>query len=73
MPLFEYACSSCEAEFELLVRSSEKPKCPECGTVKLDKLISAAKGRVASGSALPIAGACPPSDAPPCNPNCCRL
>lgn len=72
MPLFEYACSKCDTEFELLIRGEDKPECPDCGSRKLDKLMSAAKGRVGGGS-LPISNGCPPSDAPPCNPNCCRL
>ncbi len=73
MPLFEYACSKCDTEFELLIRGKEKAQCPDCGTVKLEKLMSAAKGRVAGNGQLPITGGCPPLDAPPCNPNCCRL
>ncbi|MFK7819240.1 MAG: zinc ribbon domain-containing protein [Planctomycetaceae bacterium] len=74
MPIFEYSCKKCDSEFELLVRGSEKAKCPDCNSGSLEKLISAAAGRV-SGGQLPITspGACPPSDAPPCNPGCCRL
>ena len=72
MPIFEYSCNKCESEFELLVRSVDKPECPDCGSPKLDKLMSSSAGRVKNGS-LPIANGCPPSDAPPCNPNCCRL
>ncbi len=41
MPLFGYHCDKCETEFELLVRSDSKPKCPECGSAKLVKLASA--------------------------------
>jgi putative FmdB family regulatory protein len=31
MPLFAYACQTCDAEFELLVRASDVPACPSCG------------------------------------------
>jgi putative FmdB family regulatory protein len=40
MPLFEYRCRVCHAEFELLVRSGETPACPECRTEDLEKLLS---------------------------------
>jgi putative FmdB family regulatory protein len=34
MPLYEYACKSCDHQFEMLVRGSEAPACPAChGTV----------------------------------------
>ena len=73
MPLFEYSCQDCSSEFELLVGHRETPVCPKCQSKKLEKLMSAAAGRVSSGSALPIAGGCPPPEAGPCSPNCCRL
>lgn len=75
MPLFEYHCEPCEATFELLVRTAnETVACPICGSNKTpEKLMSAAAGRVSSASSLPISAGCPPSDAPPCNPHCCRL
>ncbi|MBM82002.1 MAG: FmdB family transcriptional regulator [Planctomycetaceae bacterium] len=72
MPIFEYQCQSCESEFELLIRSREsQPACPDCGSDELDKLISAPSAHVSTGG-LPIASSCPPSDAPPCGPGCCR-
>lgn len=74
MPLFEYRCRPCNHEFEALVRNGATPQCPECGKVESEKLMSAASGRISGGSSLPItAPACPPSDAPPCSPTCCRL
>jgi putative FmdB family regulatory protein len=71
MPLFEYRCTQCQHEFEALVRNQEWPECPTCGAAKPEKLLSTVAARV-SGS-LPISAACPPSDAPPCGPGCCRL
>ena len=73
MPLFEYVCEDCNNEFELLVNREEKAECPKCSSARLEKLISAATGRVSSGAALPIAGDCPPPSAGPCSPHCCRL
>lgn len=55
MPLYEYNCSSCESQFELLVRGSESPACPQCGSSKLEKLLSVpAAHTAASKSSLPI-------------------
>jgi putative FmdB family regulatory protein len=73
MPLFEFRCSTCSRDFELLVRAGEAPNCPECGTGDVEKLFSEAAAPAAAASrSLPITSACPPGDAP-CSPNCCRL
>jgi putative FmdB family regulatory protein len=40
MPLFDYHCPACQADFELLVRASTVPTCPQCGSTALDKQIS---------------------------------
>ncbi len=73
MPLFEFACEGCQQEFELLVNHQERPHCPNCGSVKLEKLMSVSAGRVSSGRALAISNDCPPPSAGPCRPGCCRL
>lgn len=73
MPLFEYVCEECEREFELLVSHRETPACPKCGSIRMNRLMSAAAGRVASGSGLPIASSCPPPSMGPCGTGCCRL
>jgi len=72
MPLFEYHCDSCDKQVEILVRNREQPHCPDCGTDRLQKLLSA-PARPASGDSLPIASSCPPPSAGPCGPGCCRL
>jgi len=40
MPLYDYVCQTCNAEFELLVRSSDVATCPTCGGVKLQKQVA---------------------------------
>ena len=40
MPLFDYHCRSCDNEFELLIRGSTVPVCPECGGQELERLLS---------------------------------
>lgn len=73
MPIFEYRCPACEHTFEELVRKDETVPCPKCGDKKPEKLMSATAGHVQSTGRLPIQSACPPSNAPPCSPHCCRL
>lgn len=43
MPIYEYACRSCEHQFESIQKASEQPlqDCPECGEPTLKKLMSA--------------------------------
>jgi putative FmdB family regulatory protein len=48
MPIYEYACKSCEHGFDALQKMSD-PKlvdCPECGEPSLRKLLSAPKFRL---------------------------
>lgn len=40
MPLYEYSCMNCRDEFELLVRGGEAPACPNCGSERLERLLS---------------------------------
>lgn len=72
MPIFEYRCESCEHQFEQLIRGAEAAECPQCGAQRAEKLLSATSVH-SRASSLPISSVCAPSDAPPCNPHCCRL
>jgi len=41
MPIYEYRCSECSDEFELLVlRTSPAPRCPSCQSPRLEQLLS---------------------------------
>lgn len=40
MPIFDFVCSECEFEFELLMRATDTPACPECGSTHVRKLVS---------------------------------
>ena len=43
MPIYEYQCNKCDAEFDCIVMSvSEKfePKCEKCGSTDVKKLVS---------------------------------
>jgi len=49
MPIYEYACTSCEHAFDELQKISEAAlvHCPKCGEPALRKLLSAPKFRLA--------------------------
>jgi putative FmdB family regulatory protein len=40
MPIYDYRCSACGAEFERLVRADTQVACPECQGRKLERLMS---------------------------------
>ncbi|SFI10116.1 FmdB family zinc ribbon protein [Planctomicrobium piriforme] len=75
MPIFDFQCQDCGAESEIFVRGGQAPVCGQCQSKRVEKLMSAPAGHVAGGTrSLPVMGSsCPPSDAPPCSPRCCRL
>ncbi len=51
MPFYEYQCSACGAQTEVLQKITDAPlkKCPECGRNKLSKLVSAPVFRLKGG------------------------
>ncbi|MDQ2640915.1 MAG: zinc ribbon domain-containing protein [Pseudomonadota bacterium] len=51
MPFYEYQCSACGAQTEVLQKITDAPlkKCPECGKSKLAKLVSAPVFRLKGG------------------------
>ncbi len=57
MLLFQYLCKKCGASSEVLVRGSEKPACPGCGSTQLEKQMSHIMPMKASASA-PACGSC---------------
>jgi putative FmdB family regulatory protein len=52
MPTYEYVCKNCEHKFEQFQSIIAKPsrKCPECGKMKLQRLIGAGAGIIFKGS-----------------------
>ncbi len=52
MPTYEYLCEACGHEFELFqaMSASVKRKCPDCGKLKLKRLIGAGAGVIFQGS-----------------------
>ncbi len=52
MPTYDYQCQDCGHEFELFQQMSSpvKKKCPECGKLKLKRLIGSGSAVVFKGS-----------------------
>lgn len=68
MPMYEYACQKCEHTFETLVFDGDAVECPECQSVKLERLISLpGVGQVKDGSS----GGCGDLSLPPCGATGC--
>jgi putative FmdB family regulatory protein len=40
MPIYEFICEHCELRFEELVRNGDRPRCPECSTNDIRRLLS---------------------------------
>lgn len=52
MPTYDYVCDACEHAFELFqsIKEEAKRKCPECGKMKLRRLIGPGAAIVFKGS-----------------------
>ena len=52
MPTYDYMCEDCEHQFEQFQSITARPtrKCPECGKMKLRRLIGAGAGIIFKGS-----------------------
>lgn len=52
MPTYDYICKACDHAFEEFQSMSAKPlkKCPECGKLKLERLIGTGAGVIFKGS-----------------------
>jgi putative FmdB family regulatory protein len=64
MPIYEFHCTGCEKDSEVLVRSSnwQGTKCPHCGSTKLAKKFSVFASSIAGeGGAEPSCTGVPSS------------
>jgi putative FmdB family regulatory protein len=56
MPLFEYHCRDCGHVFEVFTQRREPLaalKCPNCGKMKVERVLSAFSGTTSKGSCGP--------------------
>jgi len=76
MPIYEYNCSKCESEFEILVRGDATPECPNCGGIELAKLFSVPAAHSSGTNDLPVCQPAPPSGGcglPQCGMGGCQM
>lgn len=70
MPIFEFKCDECGAEFESMVPAGQKNavSCPGCGSIKLNKLFSifTTPGSRSQSRGLTCCGREERCDSPPC-------
>lgn len=69
MPIYEYTCDTCGAEFEHFARSmtrSEKPRCPQCGAARATRKHSTFAARQGEVSSPPVPGPCDRCSSPTC-------
>ena len=60
MPIFEYRCRDCGAEFEKIVRSDgDSVICEQCHGRKLDRLLSVFAVSGPQGESVAESGTCP--------------
>ncbi len=50
MPLYEYQCQACGGQHELLVRTTEEVRCPQCNSSRLVRLLSVTAPPVTASS-----------------------
>ncbi len=73
MPLREYVCKACGRAFEALERAGEKPSCPDCGSARLERQLSAFSPKSSSGGSgglPPCADGCPSAGSSGCGCGC---
>ena len=73
MPIYEYACSKCGNEFEMLVRPSTVPGCPSCRSTELEKKLSVFATAGSTEDAAPVAAGPCGSCGHPGGPGACGL
>jgi len=49
VPLYDFRCKACGAEFEALVRPPHEPACPACASADLERVQSSVSFSVRSG------------------------
>ena len=58
MPIYEFHCTQCEKDSEVLVRSTrwQGTRCPHCGSAKLAKKLSVFASNMAESESAPACG-----------------
>ncbi len=70
MPIYNYRCQDCGEVVEIFLRSFDaRPRCPQCGSENLEKLVSASYAIKMTDSApgLTCCGRTERCESPPCS------
>lgn len=70
MPIFEFRCQACGAEFEKLVFGNDEVECPDCHQKQVEKLMSACSAKVGykfTATSNPKGGSCTGCSATSCS------
>lgn len=72
MPIFEYKCLDCNAEFETLVmKAGQSVNCQKCSSEKLEQKLSVFSPSVKSGGvACAVKDSCPAAGSHRCSGSC---
>ena len=70
MPIYNYRCTACGAEFEQLVRSDTRVTCPDCKGRKLDRLMSLPAAPAGAGKPADFSRLGPPPGGGCCGGSC---
>ena len=60
MPIYEYQCAVCGAEFERLVRGDIRIRCPSCDTTRVERRMSVTALPAGPGSGPSLSNLGPP-------------
>lgn len=66
MPIYEYRCEMCGAEFERLILGPTRVACPRCSGTRLGRLLSRFAQRSERGFVASLGSACRPCVATSC-------
>jgi putative FmdB family regulatory protein len=70
MPIYNYRCTGCGAEFERLVRSDSDVVCPGCSGRELERLMSLTARPASSGKPADYGRLGPPAGGGCCGGGC---
>lgn len=73
MPIYEYACRGCSADFEELVSLStaDSVRCPSCGSTRVERQLSSfQRVRAGGGAAAPALAGAPARSGGCCGGGC---
>lgn len=66
MPIYEYRCERCAAEFERLILRTIQVACPRCHGTRVERLLSRFAQRSEQGFVASVGSACGPCAATSC-------